>query len=376
VRLGIDGREYQNPGSTGIGRYLSDFIDWLVAERPDVTPVVFLNQRCRYEPSSPRVETIVIPEGFTPSWDQRLLPRALRAARIDVFLSPYMKMPLFAPCPEVLIVNDLIPMRFPLEQSAHGMAQRLYFRAMIAAAVRRAARIIAISEFTRREVIDLLGVPADRVRTVHLGIRPSLHPVRDPETLRASIARNGLDTPFILYVGQLRASKNVGALIRAFALLPEALRAQNILAVGGAKTGAFAELEKLAAAPGISGRVRFLGHIVPDDLSPLMSGAALFVYPSRYEGFGFPPLEAMACGAPVVCSTATSLGEVIGAAALRVDEPNPQNLADAMQRALEDAALRDRLAAAGPPHAAQFTVERMARGFLEVIADAAGRART
>ena len=111
MNLGIDGREFQSVGQTGIGRYLGDFIAWTVENHPDIVITVFLNQRCVYTPPSPRVPVVIIHEDITQVWDQIKLPRALKRHGIDVFLSPYFKMPMLAPCPVVLIINDLIPLR-------------------------------------------------------------------------------------------------------------------------------------------------------------------------------------------------------------------------------------------------------------------------
>lgn len=369
LRLGIDGREYQSPGATGIGRYLAAFIEWTAANRSDVTPVVFLNQRCRYSPP-PRVEIIIIKENFTPFWDQVLLPAELKRRRIDVFLSPYVKMPMAAPCPVVLVINDLIPIRLPAESSGSNVIKNVYFRAAATAAVRRAAAIVSISEFTKKEIVGVFSVKPDKIRVVMLGLRENVKPVRDPEKLRAAASKFGLDGPYILYAGHLRASKNVDALIRAYAIMPAELRGKYLLAIAGRKTDEYPRLAGRARELGVAERVRFLDFLEDEYLFALMSGAALFAYPSLFEGFGYPPLEAMACGAPVVSSAAASLGEILGDAAVGVGAPTAENLAAAMRRVLEDEPLRGSLAEKGPVHAARFTAERMSKGFLDVIENA------
>ncbi len=369
MRLGIDGREFQSEGRTGIGRYLTDFIEWTAANRPDVTAVVFVNQRCRFE-SPRRVETVLIRESFTPAWDQILLPGAIRKNNVDVFLTPYFKMPLSSPCPVLLIVNDLIPLKHEGGRSAGDTARAVYFQAMMRAASRRAGRIVAISEFTKRDLVKSFAVPEEKIQVVPLGLRETLSPVRDRRSLDAASARFGIDKPYILYVGHMRPEKNVGALIGAYASMPAELRDKYILAVGGRKTGGYANLEKQASESGVAGGVRFLGYVDDRELPALLSGAAVFAYPSLHEGFGYPPLEAMACGAPVVCSTATSLGEIIGDAAVGVSPPTADNFQSALRRVLEDGSLRELLAEKGPAHARSFSVERMARGFLSAAESA------
>ncbi|MFA6451257.1 MAG: glycosyltransferase family 1 protein [bacterium] len=367
MKLGIDGREFQNAGRTGIGRYLADFIEWTAANRPDIDIAVFMNQRCRYTPPGPRVSEVIIKEDITQIWDQILLPRAIKSNNIDVFLSPYFKMPMLAPCPVVLVVNDLIPLRLPASLSGSAALTNAYFRATAFAALRRAARIISISEFSKQDVAREFGIPPGSITVAPLGISDELAPVRDAETIRITAARYGIKKPYILYVGQLRASKNVDSLIRAYASLQDNFKNEYTLAIGGQKTGEYSRLVKLSKELGADEKIDFLGFVDDGSLAALLSGAALFVYPSLYEGFGFPPLEAMACGAPVVCSAASSLAEVIGEAALAVDPPDAKNIAAAIERVLSDCALRESLALKGIERAREFTIERMSRGFLSVI---------
>jgi len=363
MRLGIDGREFQSEGRTGIGRYIADFIEWTAANRPDITVTVFLNQRCCYELPS-RVETVCIRETITQLWDQLLLPDAIGKSGIDVFLSPYVKMPAAAPCPVLLIVNDLIPLRHAGRRSAGDVLRSGYFLVMAHAAVRRAARIVAISEFTKRDLMKSFAAPENKIEVVPLGLRETLRPVKDRNALGAVAARFGLEKPYILYVGHMRPEKNVGALIGAYAALPAEVRNKYVLAVGGRKSGEYVNLEKLVSDLGVARDVKFIGYVNDEELAPLLSGAAVFAYPSLYEGFGYPPLEAMACGAPVVCSTATSLGEIIGDAAVGVEPPDAENFEAALRRVLGDDYLRAALAEKGPAHARSFSVERMARGFI------------
>jgi glycosyltransferase involved in cell wall biosynthesis len=367
MKLGIDGREYQSAGRTGIGRYLADFIEWTAANRPDIKITVFLNQRCRYTPPPHNVETVTINENITQVWDQILLPRALGANGINVFVSPYFKMPMFAPCPVVLIINDLIPIRLPASQSGASALSAFYTRVAALAAVRRAARFITISEFTRQEAIKQFRIPDTSISAVPLGISEILAPEPNAENIHAFTDSCGLDKPYILYFGQFRATKNVAALIRAYAILPDKLRETYLLAIGGGKTGEYPRLVELANETGIGNDVRFIGYVEDNDLPALLSGAALFVYPSLYEGFGFPPLEAMACGAPVVSSNATSLAEILGDAAVAVDPPSVENLAATIENTLADAALIESLKIKGVARARNFTIERMALGFLKVI---------
>jgi glycosyltransferase involved in cell wall biosynthesis len=187
----------------------------------------------------------------------------------------------------------------------------------------------------------------------------------DREAARRAVAeRFGLRGPFVLAVGVLQPRKNLPRLIRAFGRV--AREAPHALALVGKPGWAHEELKRAVAASGLGSRVKFTGYVPDADLPVLYNAAELFVYPSLYEGFGLPPLEAMACGTPVVTANVTSLPEVVGDAALAVDPTDELALADAIGRALTDEALRERLRTAGLAHAALFSWERTAALTLQV----------
>jgi len=371
VKLGIDGREFQSPGLTGIGRYIRNFLNWLSENRTDVTPVVFLNQRCRYSPPSGRVQTVTINEHFTPVWDQVSLPAAIKAGGLDVFISPYVKMPFAAGCPVVLIINDLIPLRLPARDSGSTPVKNVYFRLAAEAAVKRAAAIISISEFTKNEAVRVLGAAEEKIEVVRLGLEPRFRPTRGGAgTLEKSLGLAAGE--YILYVGQFRTTKNTAALIRAYSALGEELKDKYRLVLGGGESGEYERLRALANSLGLAERVLFTGYVSDEELPSLLSNCAVFVYPSLYEGFGYPPLEAMACGAPVISSGAASLKEISGEAAMLVDPPSADKIAEAMTAMLSTPGLADSYAEKGVEHARAFTVESMSKGFMRVAEKAAG----
>jgi glycosyltransferase involved in cell wall biosynthesis len=154
-------------------------------------------------------------------------------------------------------------------------------------------------------------------------------------------------------------------------MLPAGMREEYSLLIGGNKTGKYSSLEKMVGELGMEGKVIFPGYISDEDAAALMAGAAVFVYPSKYEGFGYPPLEAMALGAPVICSTATSLGEVVGDAAIGV-EPEPEPIAVAIEKVLSDPELRRSLIEKGAVRAKEFTTDIMARKYVEIMESLAG----
>jgi glycosyltransferase involved in cell wall biosynthesis len=230
------------------------------------------------------------------------------------------------------------------------------------AGIRRATAVIATSESTRRDLVHRLGLPGDRVHTVHLGIDHDLY---------RPVERRRLDEPYVLFVGTEHPRKNLGRVLEAFAALKAggAHPQLKLVKAGGPGKAEWPfrdATERRVRELGLEDDVVFTGRIPDEDIVALYSGAVCLVFPSLYEGFGFPVLEAMACGCPVVTSTASSLPELAGDAALLVDPRDPGAIADAMRLLVEDGGERRRLVARGRRRAARFTWERTARETLAV----------
>lgn len=289
-------------------------------------------------------------------WQQWGLPRRARAASADVLHVPGFDAPLLRPCPVVLTVHDLIGYLFP-----HNFppVSRFYWSRWLPRTIRRADMVIVDSQHTRNDLIRLLGIPPEQIRVVYLGVDPSFHPLDDRAALEAAREKYRLPRDFILYVGTIEPRKGLDTLLLAYAALAGEI-AQDLAIVG--KKGWYTEsLFRLVEAFGLNRRVHFPGYVADEDLPAIYNLATLFVYPSRYEGFGLPPLEAMACGVPVVCSRAASLPEVVGDAAWTVLPDDPDALAAAMLRVLRDEQLRAALRYAGLQRTRLFSWEETAR---------------
>jgi glycosyltransferase involved in cell wall biosynthesis len=248
-----------------------------------------------------------------------------------------------------------------------GLWPRFFFGLLPVRSARRADRVIAVSERTRLEAVAAWGLEAARVRTVHEG-------GPDP-VFRPAAAAPTPESPYVLHVGGLSVRKNLPALLRAFGALVEKGPARPLrLVLAGRPGEASAEIARLAAAPPLAGRVELLGEVSRERLVVLYQGAAAVAMPSLVEGFGFPVLEAMACGAPVVAADAGALPEVAGGAAQLFDPADPGALERALSRVLGDSDLAADLRRRGASRAASFSWERAARETLEVI-DAARAAR-
>ena len=309
-------------------------------------------------------------------WEQYTGPRAANAVGVDVWHVPYFAPSLFLRTPMVVTIHDVIPLRLPLYQASIQVAA--YMR-LVSRAAQNATMIITVSQHAKQDIMDALDIPAERIRVIYEAAGDEYVPVTDAARLASVRARYGVGEEFIFYLGGLDSRKNVLQLVRAFAQLYRQLDNPNLqLLISGnpskRKEPFFPDPRPLASELGISDRIVY--RFVEDEhKTALYSAARLFVFPSLYEGFGLPPLEAMSCGAPIVCSNRTSLPEVVGDAALSVDPDDTNALAVAMQAILTNATLRDDLRARSLSRAAQFSWRKAATETVAVYEEALARSK-
>lgn len=304
-------------------------------------------------------------------WEQLAAPIELARLRIDVFHGLANVAPLAAPCRSVVTVHDLSFERLP---HLFHRGNRAYLSAMTRASVRRASRVIAVSESTRREIVDLWRIAPERIVVVPNGVEPHFHP-RPVEEVERFRAERGLPAAFILHFGTLEPRKNLQRLIRAYAGLKRRHGIPHALVLAGGKGWLYESIFAEVRALGLERDVLFPGY-VPFDQQPLWYNAATaFAYPSLYEGFGIPPLEAMACGTPVICASTTALPEVVGTAGMLVDPLDEEALMHALDRVLSDPSLRARMRADGMARAARFNWDDIASQTVAVYREVAGSSR-
>ncbi len=344
----------------GVSRYIERLLEWLPQVDPFCDYIAFLSPG-HTAPAGWEGWRSLWRTAWPPArvaWEFLGLPWQSRRAGVALLHAPVNVIPPWAPCPTVVTIHDLSPFLFP---ELYRPSRRLYQQTQLRRSARQAVHIIADSEATRQDVIRILGAPPERVTAIPLGVEETLHPIADPSALAAFRQRQGLERPYILFVGTLEPRKNLSLLLEAFALLKARHRVPHMLVLVGGKGWYYEALFERASHLGLGQAVRFAGYAADGDLPYWYSAAEIFVYPSRYEGFGLPPLEAMACGTPVIASRASSLPEAVGEAGLLVDPDDPQALAEAMAALLEDAALRETLRRAGLERAAQLTWRRTAQ---------------
>jgi glycosyltransferase involved in cell wall biosynthesis len=359
MRIALDGRELRAGVRTGIRRYCVEVLRAAVSR--GLSCIVYGDRSTRLEPPMAGVTVSVLDGAWTQWWDQVTLPLALRRDGADVFLSPYYKAPLAAPCPRVVTIHDLFFIGYP------GHRRPVYDATMTRLArlyARRAEAVVADSEHSRGEIVRRLGLPAERITVIPVGLGPEFAPTALSAAQRA---RYGLRAPYVLYVGNFLPHKNLSRLVRAWAALPESLRRAHQLVLAGGDRTRQPALASQATGLGLEDAVAFPGLIDDADLPALYAGATAFVLPSLEEGFGLPALEAMACGTPVVASRRGALPEVIGDAGILVDAENEGALTAALTRVLGDPDQRAQLATRGLLRAREFAAERTAGRVVDLL---------
>jgi glycosyltransferase involved in cell wall biosynthesis len=328
---------------TGDETYVRSLLRELAAARPSDLRLAAITRRPELVPDG--IEPVELPARSQVTRMAFSVPRLLR--RLRPTLAHFVhSLPLSCPCPAVLTVQDL---SFERDATVMGTRDRLIFRTAVPRSARRAARVLAISELTRQDLVELYGIPDEKIVVTPLAADPAFTP-EGP----------AVDGPaYALFVGTLQPRKEPTVAIEALSLLGDA--DLNLVLVGPDKGGR-ADTERAAAELGVAGRIELRGHVPQDELAALYRGAACLVFPSRYEGFGLPALEAMASGTPVVATTAGALPEVAGDAAILVEERNAPALAGGIERAIAD---RERLRAAGLERARRYSWAETARRTLD-----------
>ena len=371
LRIGIDYTAAIHQ-SAGIGRYTRELVKALArlsAAWPELDYRLFVADVSRGPcpplpgPNFTWRSTRLSERWLARLWYRLRLPVKIESwtGALDLFHAPDFFLPPVRRNTRTLVtIHDLSFVREP-ETTMPGMSAHL--NRWAPASVRRADHVIAVSAATRRDLIELYQTPPEKISVLHHGVGPEFRPIEQPESLSAVRQKYGLgDQPFILSLGTLQPRKNYGRLIQAFARLDPTYTLVIVGRQGWHYADIFAEVARLD----LSRRVHFPDFVADDDLPALYNAASLFVYPSLYEGFGLPALEAMACGTPVVASNQSALPEVVGQAGLLVDPRDAEAIAAAMSQILSQPNLQQQLAQAGLIQAAKFTWEGMATRLLQL----------
>lgn len=379
MRIGIDAH-FASYELRGIGKYVVQLVAGLMHEREPHEYVIYGDPQMFPQPNGRGNVRFRNPGSLPyPIWEQLVLPRWVRQDGVALLHCPANTAPVVLPkqVKLVMTVHDvmyLLPSH--ILASSKVFRQRLgslYRRWVVRRVGLRADCIVADSAYTGQEVVRYLGIAPDRVRCVHLGIDLQLaslaHTIASPK----EIGGKKLDGPFLLALGAGDPRKNTLAVIRAYGGRWRELPNQEKLVIVGLRDWRSSSANELVHKLGLSDRVLFAGYVTEELLAWLYASARCFLYPSLYEGFGLPPLEAMACGTPVITSNCTSVPEVAAGAAILVDPTSEESIGDALVQLLRDEGLRRHLIQQGKERVRKFAWQNMVRQMLRVYGQFDGR---
>jgi len=379
MRIGISTSVMQR-GQSGVGQYVLALVRALLGEahRHDFILFVLEEDLPLFGFAAAAMQLVPVAERFRPPlnnvlWHQLYLPRLARRLQLDVLHVPSYRRLLWPhPCALVATLHDLAPFRVP---GKYNLPRMLYGRTVVPWLARRQDEIITVSQFTAADITTFLGLPRRRLRVIHNGLdHERFHPGSRTMAKTAVAHSHGVHQPFFLYVARLEhPAKNHVRLINAFNRFKTETGSPWQLVLGGSIWRGAEVVQGLVRQSAFAADIHPLGFVADEELPMLYRAADLFVFPSLFEGFGLPPIEAMACGCPVLSSTSGALGEVIGDAAAILDPESTTDIQTQLTRLAGDIRARNELRAKGLVRAALFDWRRTAAATLEAYASAAAK---
>lgn len=368
MKIAFDGRTISG-NKTGVGVYTDNLLKGLAAIDKGNTYNVFVLDMPSY--ASPQnfrfIKTNVSHKSHPRGelWESVFLPYFFIKEDIDVFHSPTFHLPLFTGrVKKIVTMHDLITLKFP---QTYPQSFASYARWMMKMAVRVADAIIVPSKSTREDVLKIFSAEESKIYVIPEAVKEGLHPVDDETYLSGIKGRYNLPDDFILFVSTIEPRKNLECLIRAyFEIRKGGIRHKLVICGGKGWLKEYEKIIKIITELCMEEDIFFTGYVPDEDMAGIYSLAALFVYPSFYEGFGLPPLEAMACGCPVIASNASSIPEVVGEAGILIDPSDIQGLSYAICRVLGNEDIKIHMKMAGIERACQFSWTKVAADTLEV----------
>ena len=382
MRLAVNAWFWNSP-TTGTGQYTRRLVEGLADLNDDLEIILVAPSGGTMRGEATSLPPMCIPHSVPCSpanlgkvwFEQAAFPAASRRVGADIAHVPYWAPPMHSSIPVVVTIHDLIPLL--LRHYRGGPLQRLY-TSLVSATARRSAMVLTDSKASRRDIVDELAVPAERVRAIPLATDARYSPRPAPDDAEAR-SRYGLPKQYVLYLGGFDRRKNLGTVLAAYHRAEPTIGQDVSLVVAGRPpdedTGFAPDPRRLAREEGLSeDLVHFSGFIDEEDKPAVYRGAAVFIFPSRYEGFGLPPLEALACGTPVVGSDAASLPEIVGDAGVLLPPDDVKGMADALVQLALDDRLRAEMSRRAVEQAAKFSWRRTAEATLAAYKEALGAA--
>ncbi len=377
MRIGIDCRMYSSR-FTGIGRYVYELTHNLFKLDQKNEYVLFFNEPeySQFKETNSRIKKVLVNASHYSIAEQVKFLYILNSAKLDLMHFTHFNRPILYNKPSVVTIHDLTLSFYPGKKMTHPLYRNAY-HITFNAAVTKARKIIAVSENTKKDLQNLFRTPSNKIEVVYEGVNENFHQIEDQSVIENVVQKYKVEKPYILYTGVWRTHKNLPNLIKAFAILKNDYAFDSNLVITGRKDPLYAEeVEKETYSLKLENDVFFTGLVDDEDLVPLYNGASLYVFPSLYEGFGLPPLEAMQCGIPVVASNTSSIPEICGEDnALFFDPKDPEDIAQKMFEVLSQKTLQQKLIQRGLQRVKDFSWKKMAAATLKIYENA-GKPRT
>ncbi|KKQ72181.1 MAG: group 1 glycosyl transferase [Candidatus Peregrinibacteria bacterium GW2011_GWC2_39_14] len=366
MKIGIDCRLFSS-NFTGIGRYTYELTKNLFKIDSKNHYVLFFNdpEFHAYIPPAHNVKKVLVNARHYSLAEQIKFLRALNKEKLDLMHFTHFNAPIFYFRPSIVTIHDLIVSFFPGRKNKSCL-KKLAYNIVLKTVTKKAKKIIAVSEHTKKDLIKILKIKSEKISVIYEGIGEEFQRVKPKEVLELTKQKYGIDKPCILYTGVYRYHKNITGLLKAFKILKDKFHAPHKLVITGREDPYYPDVRRMAHDLGLKDDVIFAGLVPEEDLIALYSCADLHALPSFYEGFGFTPLEAMACGTPTAVSHTSSLPEICGKAAIFFDPHDIKEMASTLHKALADEDLRKRLIKAGYERVQMFKWENLAKQTLEV----------
>jgi len=362
-------------GKSGISHYIIKLLEQfaLFGDASEFEVIGYENEKSIFVPTYGQISFFGCGEMFrnpvlNVAWHQVVLPLVCRKRGYDILFFPAAnrRMSFWLPCPSVGTVHDFSSIHV---EGKYDPARMVFIKQLTPVLIRRLDLVLTVSEASKRDIVDFCGIPEDRVVVTPNGVDFDIYYPQDKERARALVQqRYGFGSPYILYVSRIEhPGKNHVRLIRAFSRLKATLKIPHKLVLAGSAWSGAKEVQRVAAESAFAQDIAFIGFVDAADLPSLYAGADLFSFPSLYEGFGMPILEAMACGTPVTCSGLSSMPEVTGDAGLLFDPYSEDDICKSMERMISDRGLREQCVRKGLERCQQFSWPATARKTLELI---------
>lgn len=373
MRIGIDARLALGK-RRGMGRALLNLLTKLIAFDKKITYFLYVDKIDMQSilPKAPNLITRVLPPRFYPIWEQVSLPIACIKDNLDILHCPANTAPIFIPkrMKLILTIHDVIFMKsfneISLSDSMYQNIGRIYRRICVKTLINRVNHIITVSQFSKNDIQKHFGIPEDKITVIPNGIDDYFFQNLE-DNCETFLKRLQIGGKFIFHLGGTSPNKNTIAAIKAFNLLLQDEEYHDLcLIIGGVSPEGSNKIKKYVKEKGLEEKVKFINYVTDKELKCLYSNAELFLFPSLYEGFGLPPLEAMACGTPVVASNLTSLPEVVGDAGILVDPMNINEIKTAMIDIMHNEQLKAKLIKAGIQRADEFRWEKAANKLFQI----------